>query len=144
MPKGTKGFVRGNQFGRTSYRNRRSYVGENNPNYGKTHTEAARDAIRQSKLGDKSPTWKGDRVGKGAVHEWVKKRLPKPTACPACGTTERRIELSNTGHTYRRRVEDYEWLCSRCHFRKDGRERYLKQHVEEHPIVRERIQWEKD
>ena len=31
--------------------------------------------------------WKGDNVGRNALHRWVEKRLGKPTTCEHCGKT---------------------------------------------------------
>jgi hypothetical protein len=62
--------------------------------------------------------WKGDNVKYRALHQWAEKRIPKPETCPKCGE-ERRLHLSNTGHTYKRDIRDYEWLCSPCHWKKD-------------------------
>ena len=71
-----------------------------------------------SKLNGKNPMWKGDNVGYKQLHEWVRRRLPKPDICK-CG--ERKpIDLANKG-VYDRNLKNWEWLCRRCHMEKDGR-----------------------
>jgi hypothetical protein len=69
--------------------------------------------------GEKSPFWKGDAVGRGQVHRWVKSQIGKGNRCDLCGGENRKLDLSNKDHKYRRRVEDYWWLCRPCHKRYD-------------------------
>lgn len=124
MPKGIKGFQKGNQ----SYKNWKSrpdYSGENNPHYGGTHTPEVKEKLRLLHLNEGSPTWQGDNVGTSAVHRWVKKRIPKPEFCVRCKIRPAQ-ELSNNGHTYKRNLIDWEWLCKKCHAIKDGRGRNLR------------------
>jgi hypothetical protein len=54
-----------------------------------------------------------------AIHMWVAYHLPKPYVCPKCGIN-RKLELSNTPHTYKRDLKDWEYLCHYCHAKKDG------------------------
>jgi len=41
-------------------------------------------ANRISHQEEKNPMWKGDDVGIGALHEWIKRRKPKPKLCEDC------------------------------------------------------------
>lgn len=50
---GTDGVAWGSEAQLEALKSRRSYEGTNNPNYGKHHTEEAKEAIRQAKLGTK-------------------------------------------------------------------------------------------
>lgn len=50
---GTDGVAWGSEAQIEALMNRRSYKGTGNPNYGKHHTEEAKEAIRQAKLGTK-------------------------------------------------------------------------------------------
>ena len=70
-------------------------------------------------LGNKSNSWKGDNVGYAALHDWVKKLFPKTKFCNACKIVPP-FDLANKG-TYSRNIENWEWLCRRCHMLKDGR-----------------------
>lgn len=73
-----------------------------------------------SKLSEKNPLWKGDNAGYYAIHAWIRKRLPKPELCVKCNQ-RKAYDLSNTGHTYKRKLSDWEWLCRKCHMIKDDR-----------------------
>jgi len=64
--------------------------------------------------------WKGNLVGYFALHEWMIKRKLKPKFCELC-QTQPPYDLANISEEYRRDIEDFEWLCRRCHMEKDGR-----------------------
>lgn len=69
-------------------------------------------------LGENSFSWKGDDVGKRAVHHWVVKNLGKPDTCEHCGKKELRsrfINWANKDHKYKRRINDWLRLCVKCH-----------------------------
>lgn len=119
MPKGIKGFQKNNQFGKTSWKGRRSYIGNNNPNYGKTHTEKVKEKLRILHTNEKCALWKGSGAKISSIHEWVRRRIPKPELCVKC-QIKKAVHLSNTGHTYKRKLKDWEWLCGSCHKIKDA------------------------
>jgi len=127
MPKGFKGFQKGNNFGFGSQKRRKSFKGKNNPNYGKHHTKEVKEKLRKLHLNEGSPRWKGDKAKPRSIHSWVEKRLPKPTLCSRCGL-KKVLELSNNNHTYKRNLSDWEWICRKCHMWKDGRQFNLKQY----------------
>ena len=64
--------------------------------------------------------WKGDNVGYAGLHAWVRRNKPKPEFCEECGKVPPR-DLANISGKYLRDVNDYEWLCRRCHQKSDGR-----------------------
>lgn len=65
--------------------------------------------------------WKGEKAGIAAKHQWVAKNKPKPKLCQICGK-KRKLELSNNkNHIYIRRLKDYDWLCAKCHSKRDNR-----------------------
>ena len=64
--------------------------------------------------------WKGDQVGLCALHDWVRRRKPKPKLCENCKKNEP-SDLSNILGKYKRDVSDYEWICRACHMKKDDR-----------------------
>lgn len=121
MPKGFKGFQKGNKLGFIT-RPGRDYSGKNNPNFGKKHSIESKELIRKARLAmpltGKSYT---------AVHNWARRFVPKPEFCVICNKKPP-DDLSNTGHTYKRTVADWEWLCHSCHMWKDGRQINLKQY----------------
>ena len=86
---------------------------------GKTLAREWRDKIAVSKLAEKNVNWKGDDVGYSQLHVWVKRRLQKPALCQDCQKVPP-YDLANKG-TYDRNLDNWEWLCRRCHMIKDGR-----------------------
>jgi len=73
-----------------------------------------------SKKGAANPSWKGDGVGYKSLHEWVANHKHKPTLCEKCGE-DKKLDLSSKGHTYTRNIDDWEWLCRKCHYEMDKR-----------------------
>lgn len=80
--------------------------------------------MSEAKLNEKNPLWKGDNVGVGQLHEWVKRRKPKPKNCLKC-EKENAFDLANISGKYKRDINDFEWLCRKCHMEKDGRMKNL-------------------
>lgn len=67
-----------------------------------------------------SPNWKGDRVGRSALHNWVEKHLGKPKKCEHCGTTKAKFfDWANISQEYRRDLKDWVRLCRKCHAKFD-------------------------
>lgn len=69
---------------------------------------------------EKNGMWKGNNAGLGAIHVWIKNNKPKPKLCEEC-TIKNPIDLANISQKYKRDINDFEWLCRRCHMIKDGR-----------------------
>lgn len=66
--------------------------------------------------GENSGMWKGDNVGNGALHDWVRRHKGTPNKCEMCGTAEKRkYHWANIDHKYRRVLGDYIRLCVPCH-----------------------------
>ncbi len=73
--------------------------------------------------GELSYHWKGNEVGYGGLHDWVRKQLGRPKKCERCGTIEaKKYEWCNISGKYRRDLSDWERLCVSCH-RKEGYKR---------------------
>lgn len=87
-----------------------SISGNKNHMYGK-HTNANENNGR----------WKGDNVGYDALHEWIRKNKPrtKYDRCELCNVV-RPLQAANISGRYMRDVNDYKWLCRRCHSRFDN------------------------
>ena len=67
-------------------------------------------------VGTENKTWKGDKVGYRAVHDWVDRWKGKPKECEFCGIlTAKKYEWANKDHQYNRNLSDYIRLCTRCH-----------------------------
>lgn len=77
-------------------------------------------ASANAKIGSKNPNWSGDNVGYTGIHLWVKQRLVKPQHCSQCNAPAN-VDLANISQEYKRDLDDWEWLCRKCHMTKDGR-----------------------
>ncbi|MCC6691363.1 MAG: hypothetical protein IT235_07500 [Bacteroidia bacterium] len=91
-------------------------------------TESCGCRLKESMENENNPMWKGDKVGYYSLHTWVKNRIIKPNKCQMCSNVGF-VELSNIGHTYKRNLTDWEWLCRKCHMIKDGRMEIMKKGI---------------
>lgn len=74
------------------------------------------------------PSWKGDNVGYFGFHAHIKKHNKKSKFCQKCFTYTSKLNLCNIrNHNYTRNIEDYKWLCYRCHMIIDKRYKNLVQ-----------------
>src|SRR3990167_4648290 len=64
--------------------------------------------------------WKGDNVKYSGLHNWIKTRKPKPKFCEGC-EGEKLLDLANISGGYKRNINDYRWLCHKCHVRRDNK-----------------------
>lgn len=78
--------------------------------------------------GEKNSQWKGNRVKYGALHDYIKWHLPATELCQSCKKVKP-YDLANISQEYKRDLTDWEWLCRRCHMKKDGRMNNLKQYA---------------
>lgn len=77
--------------------------------------------------GEDSWAWKGDKVGKDALHGWVIKNLGRPMICEHCNsTTEKKYEWANKSQKYKRDLTDWIRLCTKCHSIYDYKTRFPK------------------
>ena len=110
----------GNQFAKGNPPNKTSFKkGMTSWNKGKKYL-----------FNEKHPLWKGDNAGYTSLHIWLRKNYPPPKSCQRCGIKKKRLELSCNGK-YSRNIEDYEYICKKCHFKKDGIQKVLVKHGEE-------------
>lgn len=109
-------FQKGNQYGKK--------------NKGFKHSEETKKLISLNHLSEKNGMWKGDEVGLGKLHEWIKRRKPKIELCECCNKNKS-YDLANISGKYKRDINDFEWLCRSCHMHKDNRIKNLKQFREE-------------
>lgn len=66
--------------------------------------------------------WKGEKANYRSIHAWVVRWKGKPETCEKCGKSGlkgRYIQWANIDHKYRRVLEDYVRLCTKCHFEYD-------------------------
>ena len=89
----------------------------------KYNTKPNRTSFKKGHLGlvgDKNPIWRGDIVGYGALHDWLKRWFGKPNFCEHCGTrTAKKFEWANISKRYRRDRNDWLRLCASCHHKYD-------------------------
>lgn len=71
--------------------------------------------------GSNHPKWKGDNIKYGTLHDWIRRKLGRPSKCGICGTSEsKRLEWSNISGEYKRDVSDFRSLCVKCHRKVDN------------------------
>ena len=73
--------------------------------------------------GKKNPNWKkhqNEKISLRALHGWIRRRKPKPSLCVHCHLRPA-VDLANISQEYKQNVNDFEWLCRKCHMQKDGR-----------------------
>lgn len=58
--------------------------------------------------------YKGDGVGYHALHSWVRRHKGKAATCEDCGSTNY-VQWANKSHEYKRELDDWLELCSKCH-----------------------------
>ncbi len=77
--------------------------------------------------GSDSWAWKGDDVGKEALHNWVQKHKGKPKKCEHCQTTKaKQFDWANISQKYKRDLNDWIRLCRSCHAKYDYKFRFPK------------------
>lgn len=91
------------------------------------------EQFRAASASQKRPTgegvwnWKGDDVGYGALHAWLRRTMGEPSKCEECGTTEAgRYEWANINGKYTRSEGDWKRLCVSCHRKRDAVEPWNK------------------
>jgi hypothetical protein len=73
------------------------------------------------------PCWIGNKISKDGVHDWVERKLGKPSLCSECGTTKApRFEWANISGQYKRDLKDFKRLCTKCHYQFDYKLRFPK------------------
>ena len=75
--------------------------------------------VAKAQIGAKHPGWKGEEVGYGALHIWLRDNKTKTGTCSRCGE-ERYTEWANLVDYNSRDPDDYIELCKPCHMRHDG------------------------
>lgn len=75
-------------------------------------------------LGNRNSQWKGNKVGYVSMHNWVRRHKPKPELCEDC-QLKPPMDLANISQKYKRDLNDFEWICRKCHMIKDKRRKNL-------------------
>lgn len=83
---------------------------------------------KSKNTGETNGMWKGDKVGITGLHKWVEHQLGRPDECSSC-QRKSKVDLANISQQYKRDLNDWEWLCRKCHMQKDGRiDNFIKHH----------------
>lgn len=56
------------------------------------------------------------------IHDWARKNVPKPNRCAGKehqGDNSKPLEISNNSRLYKFEIDDWEWICHKCHGAKD-------------------------
>jgi len=102
-----------------------SKKGKNHPLYGTHHPPEMIKKMSLVKMGSNNPRWLGSKVGYDGLHDWVRRRKPKPMLCVHCNLRPS-LDLANISQQYKRDLGDWEYLCRKCHMESDGRYKNLK------------------
>ena len=81
--------------------------------------------IKRNVYGKNNPNWKGDKVGYGGLHDYIRSHKTKPKLCGCC-KEKPPFDLANISGNYTRDLNDWEWICRKCHMEKDKRLKRLK------------------
>ena len=60
-----------------------------------------------------------------ALHDWIRRRKLKLELCEMC-KENKPLDLANISQQYQRDINDFNWLCRRCHMESDGRLEQLR------------------
>lgn len=86
-----------------------------------------RDRVK-NQVGEKNPSWRGDKITYSNMHKWVNKNKGRPSLCEHCGTTTaKRYEWASTTNKLFRDLNSYIRLCNRCHHVYDNQWERMKQ-----------------
>lgn len=85
-----------------------------------TATFCSKECVYKSITGINNKRWKGDNVGYVGLHTWVKNHKPRVELCQICNI-KKSEELANISQKYKRDINDFMWLCKKCHNAQDKR-----------------------
>jgi hypothetical protein len=91
---------------------------------GQVNTKSFRLGLKSSfrfNAGSSNGQWKGDDVGYGCLHKWVRRNKPQPKTCEMCGKERKVLDCANISGEYKRDIDDWIYLCRKCHMKSDGR-----------------------
>lgn len=78
--------------------------------------EKYKDKNRPWMIGENNKSWKGDKVGYEALHDWIRRIKGTPKKCEICGTTNaKKYEWANISKKYIRDINDWKRVCTKCH-----------------------------
>jgi hypothetical protein len=73
-----------------------------------------------SNSNEKHYGWKGEDAGYLSLHQWIGRKLGKPSICMNCQNTKaKRYDWANVSYLYKRNLSDWIRLCRSCHMKRD-------------------------
>jgi hypothetical protein len=81
--------------------------------------------------GSNNGMWKGNDLKYEGQHYRMKQLVKKPLLCEMCKEKEP-LDLANISGKYLYDVNDWQWLCRKCHMLSDGRIKNLSQYTSNH------------
>ncbi len=97
-------------------------------NKGRIKSKETLQKMRLNMLGknkeEKNGMWKGNEVSYMGLHSWARRNKPKPKLCEDCKKFPP-LDLANISGEYKRDLNDFKWICRKCHMKEDGRLKQL-------------------
>ena len=120
--KGTKGLANGYWKGKKLSKNHRDKLSESHKGQ-----IAWNKGLKGFMADSKHSLWKGDKVGYGALHDWLKRKYGLANKCenPNCPGKSKRYTWANVGGKYLRKRKDFIMLCYSCHKKYDLKRKLL-------------------
>jgi len=86
-------------------------------------SEETRKKFSEQRQGEKNANWrkKSKANGYSALHTYMRTRIPKPDCCPLCFRSGIRLHLTNIDHKYNQNINEWRYLCVKCHHSEDKR-----------------------
>ena len=85
--------------------------------------------LNEAQSMNRNGMWK-ENPGYFAIHCWIKRHKSKPELCDNCGL-KKPVEITNISGKYKRDINDFKWLCRKCHMESDGRMEKLIKRIRE-------------
>lgn len=83
-------------------------------------------AHKGKRVGEQNNKWKGDKVGYGGLHDWIRLHYGKASKCENKKCTyknPKRYHWANLSGKYKRDRNDWMQLCPSCHIKMDKKEK---------------------
>ena len=84
------------------------------------HVTRCLECNRKHMVGENHNQWR-EKAGYSAVHKWVRKQKEEPKCCEHCKKVSppNKLHLSHKDHNYTRILEEWMFLCPKCHRKYD-------------------------
>lgn len=107
-------------------------------NKGKTGVQVAWNKDKEHLKNEKHPMWKGNKAGYSAIHDWIRRNKVKPILCEVCNQ-KKKLQASNISGEYKRDINDFIYVCSKCHSKIDHKSRPKGQDVKTSKLKNKQI-----